>query len=251
MAVVSTDSVVLRTFPYGETSLILRFYTRELGIVGVMAKGARKRGSRGAGVPSTFSRGVLTVYVKDGRGLQTMKDFATDRPRRAMGRDFLRFAAASVLGEILLRHAGEEGNPRLFFRLDDALDRVETVAAGELVPTLLAQGWTLVSELGYRPVLDRCIRCGAQPGEGEMGRFDFSAGGILCSGCMAGEPGPRIGPRAREQLRMLLEGRSDPDLPKLRAHLRVLEDFVTYHVSEGRPLDSFRILLDLLDSTEA
>lgn len=248
MAVVSTPAVALRSFPYGETSLVLRFYTLELGVLGVMAKGARKRSSKGTGVPETFSRGVLTVYVKEGRGLQTMKDFAPDRPRRGLGRDVLRFAGASVLGEILLRHAGEEGNPGLFERLNRGLDRMEDAGSDALVSEALAQGWSLVAELGYRPVLERCVVCAGIPGEEEMARFDFSAGGIRCSRCMDEGEGPRIGPEAREQLGVLLAGRPVSELRKPRAHLGLLDDFVTYHLSGGRPLDSFRIFLDLLSN---
>lgn len=246
MAVVSTPAVALRAFPYGETSLVLRFYTEELGVMGVMAKGARRRGSRGSGGPETFSRGVLTAYLKEGRGLQTMKDFAPDRPRRSLSRSVRRFAGASVLGEILLRHAGEEGNPPLFRQLNLALDRVEEVREDGLLSEILAQGWGLVARLGYRPALERCVACGSELGRGEMARFDFSAGGIRCSGCMDEGTGPRIGPGARQQLRQLLKAHPVDDLRRPGAHLSLLDDFVTYHLSGGRRLDSFRILLDLL-----
>lgn len=251
MAVVGTRAVALRSFPYGETSLVLRFYTEELGVLGVMAKGARKRSSGGSGVPATFSSGVLTVYVKEGRGLQTMKDFAADRPRRGLGRDILRFAGASVMGEILLRHAGQEGSPELFEELNRALDRIEEAEGRMLVGEVLSRGWSLVTALGYRPSIERCVACGRIPGEDEMARFDFSAGGIRCSRCTGEERGPRVGPGARAQLTALLQGRPVPDLRKGRAHLRLLDDFVTYHVSGGRPLDSFRIFLDLLSHPDS
>lgn len=247
MAVVSTPAIPLRRFPYGETSLILRFYARELGVVGVMAKGARKRGSRGTGVPETFARGVLTVYVKETRGLQTMKDFAPEKPRRRMGRDVLRFAGASVLGEVVMRHAGEEGNPGLFERLDRSLDRIEEAERDGLLARVLAEGWGLVGALGYRPVLDACVECGETLEEEAMGRFDFGAGGIRCPGCSEEGGGPRIGPAARGQLHALLDGKAVDGLRRPRAHLRLLSDFVTYHVSGSRPLDSFRVLLDLVD----
>lgn len=247
MAVVSTPAVVLRSFAYGETSLILRFYTEELGLVGAIAKGARRRGSKGGGAPATFSRGVLTAYVKSGRDLHTMKDFAQDRVRRALARDPVRFAAASVVGEIVLRHTGEERSPRLFGVLNQALDRLESVEDAELIPELLARAWSLVAEMGYLPGLDRCVRCG-RPIEGEeMARFDLAAGGVRCSRCVEGDRGRRLGPGAREQLRDLVQGRTVDDLRKPRAHLRLLHDFVAYHLTEGRRLDSFRILEELTD----
>lgn len=250
MSAISTPAVVLRSFPYGETSLILRFYTLDAGVMGVMAKGARKRGSRGSGTPETFTTGVLTVYVKESRDLQTMKDFAPEKARRSLGGDLRRFAGASVLAELLLRHAGEEGNPALFHLLDHALDRMVEVEREGLIPETLALGWSLVDALGYRPVLERCTACGRTLGEEETGRFDFGAGGLRCPACPGDETGPRIGPGARAQLGALLAGRPVEELRRPRAHVQLLSDFVTWHLSGGRPLRSFRILTDLLEARE-
>ena len=82
-----------------------------------------------------------------------------------------------------------------------------------------------------------------------MARFDFAAGGIRCPRCAHDQVGPRLGPGARAQLLALL-GTGDP-LPSLdrpRAHLRLLSDFVTWHLSAGRPLSSFEVLAGLLDA---
>jgi len=242
--VIETPALVLRSFPYGDTSLILRFYTRELGLVGAIAKGIRKRGSRGGGAPATFSRGILTAYVKPGRDLHTMKDFAPDRVRRDLPRHPLRFAAASVIAEIVLRHTGEEASPRLFERLDAGFDGLAATEEKEILPEVLMRAWSLVGEMGYQPTLDRCVSCGDPIGEGEMTRFDLGAGGVRCSGCQEGR-GRRLGPGAREQLRLLLRGDRVGDLRKPTAHLRLLHDFVSYHLAEGRRLDSFRVLLEL------
>lgn len=246
MAVISTPALVLRSFPYGDTSLILRFYTQELGLVGAIAKGIRKRGSRGGGAPATFARGTLTVYVKPGRDLHTMKDFDPERVRRKLSLDPVRFAAASVLGEIVLRHTGEEASPQLFDRVDAALDGLAATEEQEILPELLGRAWSLVGAMGYFPILDRCVSCGDPIGEGEMTRFDLGAGGVRCSGCQEGK-GRRLGPGAREQLRQLLRGDRVDDLRKPSAHLRLLHDFAAYHLSEGRRLDSFRILLELAE----
>lgn len=247
MAVVSTPAVVLRSFAYGETSLILRFYTEEMGLVGAIAKGARKKGSKGGGAPATFSRGILTAYVKSGRDLHTMKDFAQERVRRALARDPIRFSAASVIGEIVLRHTGEESSPGLFQVLNQGLDRLEAVRDEHLISELLARAWSIVAEMGYSPGLDRCVRCGSPIGAEEMARLDLGAGGVRCSRCVEGDRGRRLGPGAREQLGALVNGRTVDDLRKPRAHLRLLHDFVAYHLTEGRRLDSFRILEELTD----
>lgn len=251
MALVCTRGVLLRSFPYGETSRILRFYTEELGTVGIMARGARKRDSKGGSGLETFAGGRLTLYVKESRGLQTLKDFAADRPRRGLARSVVRFGAASVVGELVLRHGGEAAAPALFGGLEQALDRLEAVEEENVLPALLSRAWSLVVMLGYHPVTDRCVLCGAALGSDAMARMDFDAGGLRCPSCQArpGGMGPRVGPGAREQLDTLLRGQ-EADVTRPRAHLQLLSDFVTYHVSGTRPMDSFAFLAGLLPADE-
>ena len=250
MSLVSTRAVLLRAFPYGETSLILHFFTEDLGRVGVMARGARKRGgSTGSGL-ETFTSGVLTAYVKETRDLQTLKDFTPVAARQDLGRDVVRFGAASVLGELVLRHGGEASSPELFEALEQALVDVDRASAESLVPVVLARMWGVVATLGYHPVVDRCVACGRELDDREMGRFDHAAGGIRCGDCEAEVHGPRVGPGARRQLSDLLSGSPVP-VQRPRAHLQLLSDFVTYHVSDTRTLQALSVLAALLPPSEA
>jgi recombinational DNA repair protein (RecF pathway) len=188
---------------------------------------------------------VLTLYVKSSRDLQTLKDFSTTNARRSLGSDVRAFAAASVLGEVVLRHTAEEGNPVLYERLTGALDRLSPEGEGDLIARFLAEAWGLVDTLGYRPELSACASCGRGLDEDELGRFDFAAGGIRCSDCAEPTGGPRIGGGARAQLMDLLDGRL-PALTRPHAHVKLLGDFVTYHVLDGRPLQSMSFFTDLL-----
>lgn len=250
MSLLSTPAILLRSFPYSETSTVLRFYTRTLGVTGVMARGARSRQSRGQGALSTFTEGTLTLYVKGTRDLQTLKDFAPTRSRPGLARDVRMFAAASVLAEVVLRHAGQDPNALLYDRVSHALDRMSTPEGLDSVTELLSGLWGLVDALGYRPELEGCVVCGRPLEAEEVGRFDYSAGGIGCGDCAGEGGGPRVGPVARAQLTALLEGQVPEDLNRPRAHTKLVRDFVTYHVSDGRPLQSFDVFFDLLPTSD-
>ena len=240
MAVVSTPAVLLRSFNYGETSRVLRLYTRDLGLVSIMAKGIRRSGARGLDGLDTFSRGELTAYVRPTRDLQTLKEFAVEEAGAPLGRDVLRFAGASVLAEIVLLHTGPDPSPPVFERLANALRRIETEPREGIIGAVLAEGWMLVSTLGYEPQIDPCVHCGRALGASEVSRFDFSAGGVRCTDCASDHSGPRVGPGARQQLTTLLRGTAPEALGKPRAHLRLLHDFMIYHVSGSKHLKSFR-----------
>jgi len=248
VSIVSTSAVLLRSFNYGETSRVLRLYTRDFGLVSVMAKGIRRRGARGRAAFGTFSRGEITFYRKSTRELQTFKEFAVEDGGRSFGRDVTRFAGASVLAEIVLAHAGPDRNTELFTRLTAGLHRIESKESADVVNVVLSEGWMLVGVLGYEPQLDDCVRCSLSLEGCGIGRFDYTAGGICCSDCGVDVTGPRIGPLAREQLAALLHGVELENIDRSRAHLRLLHDFSQYHLSGSKPLRSFAFLASLTEN---
>src|SRR2546428_381444 len=62
MALVTTSAVVLRTYPYSETSKIVRLATRDLGVQSAIAKGVLRPRSRFAAGPGGPSEGGEALY---------------------------------------------------------------------------------------------------------------------------------------------------------------------------------------------
>lgn len=244
MSIQRTRAILLRMHAYSESSRVLRFFSEDHGVVGVMARGIRKTARGGA--PDLFGGVDLTFHLKPGRDLHTLREVTTVHPRRGLGTDPLRLACASVLAEIVLRHHGEGESGEVFEALTRGLDRLADVQREDALAVLLLEGWGLVSSLGFHPQVDVCVVCGKALGDEAMARFDFDAGGTRCEACWQGMVGPRVGPGARDQLRALLAGQLPADLSHLRAHLQLLSDFVTWHLAGGRPLGAFRFLAAFL-----
>ena len=72
--IVRTDAVVLRSFDYGETSRIVTLLTRQHGVIGVLAKGARRPSSRFGSTLQPTSYIQVVYYYRAGRGLQTLTE---------------------------------------------------------------------------------------------------------------------------------------------------------------------------------
>ena len=249
MAPVSTPAVLLRAHAFGETSRILRFYTRDHGLLSVMAHGVRTRSGKGTTTLDTFASGELTAYVKAQRDLHTMKDFACTRARPGLGGSVLRFAGASAVAELVVVHTEEDPHPEVFEALEGSLDALEEVGEERVPAACISGAWRVVGAFGFAPELDVCIRCGTLLGPEEMGRFDLAAGGALCQACSDSAQGPRVGPGAREQLRALARGALDVPVTHPARHLALLSDFVAFHVAP-RPLKSLAFLGQLLPRDE-
>jgi len=251
VALLSTPAVLLRAYPYSETSQILKFFTESNGVVSAIARGVRKAGGKRGGGLSTFAEGTLNVHVRENRELQTFGDFSPWNVRRGLGKDPVRLAGASILGELILQHAESEGSPQLYAVLGLGLDAMEREDPDSVIPLLLVHLWSLVRGLGFAPLVDECVACGRPFGAEEMARFDFGAGGLRCSICPDEVQGPRLGPLARAHLKSFLEGERPPDLVRPKTHLRLASDFITYHISGGTPLRSMAILVNLIPDDDA
>ena len=74
--IVRTDAVVLHAFDYGETSRIVRLLTRPHGVIGVLARGARRPTSAFGSTLQPLSYVQAVYYHRPQRGLQTLKETA-------------------------------------------------------------------------------------------------------------------------------------------------------------------------------
>lgn len=246
VSVREVDAILLRSWPWSESSRILRFVTPDAGVIGVVARGVRRTGARGAGGPSTFDRGRLSFDFRPDRDLHPYRDFHIQRSAHGLGRSTLRFAGASFLGELMDRigEADEDG----FVCFDRALVALNEEREESLPTWAIGTGWRLVGLAGYAPDLSACLACGrALEPAGEV-RFLKDRGGVECPECQRPDRGLRLGPASRHTLTAFLEGRIEGILPRADVHLRLLHDYLLWHLGGvGRPLESAPILLDRLE----
>lgn len=242
MSAVKTEAILLRTHPYSESSRILRFFTLELGLVSVIAKGGQRGASRGYGGAGAFSEGIAVFVFRESRDLQTLREFAPVNSRFGLARDVSRLAGASAAAELVLRHTWQEPNAGLYRAISRGLDRLEAAPPEEVLAQVLAMAWTIVHTLGFGPELAACLCCGRPLDAEEMGWFEMQAGGVGGSCCPSWGGSRRIGPHAREQLKRLLAGDAPSELRGRRAHISLLRDFTSYHMLGGDRLSSLRFL---------
>jgi DNA repair protein RecO (recombination protein O) len=252
MSLITSRAILLRAYPYSDSSRILRFLTRERGLVSLVGKGVRSRSSKGQGALETFAEGVITFHHRADRDLHALRDFEPTSGALALGRELSRFVGASLLGELLLTHTLEEGDPPLYDWISTALERIGSVPTREVPGWILAAAWRTLAHLGFAPGLVRCVSCGSVPatGDDQLHRFDPVAGGLRCPACARGTELPRVGPRSRRALLALVRGEPPLPLSGIRGHFRCLELFCLHHLSPAGGFHSFRMLRPLLDAEE-
>jgi DNA repair protein RecO (recombination protein O) len=179
------SAVVLRHKDWGEADQLLTLYTRELGKVRAVAKGARKVTSRKAGHLQPFTQ--VTLQLSRGRDLLIVTQAETINAFLAIGADLLKTGYASYVIELLDRFTYDDdgGHSSTFKLLVETLDRLEKESDAWLAVRYYEM--RLLDYVGFRPQLIDCVNCGREilP---EDQFFSFSAGGAICPRCGQGLP---------------------------------------------------------------
>lgn len=181
-------ALVLRRFPYGESSLVLHVLTPGAGRVALLAKGAYRPSSGYFAVFDLFD--TLSVLWTAGRGqeLGLVTRAAVRRRRPRVAADLGRYRTGLALLE-LAQLTGREGHDEsaLFAWLEGGLELLE---AERTAPGLVEVAWDLqlLRANGLSPALGACASCAAAPAE-RAGSVPVSTalGGRLCARCAAAE----------------------------------------------------------------
>jgi DNA repair protein RecO (recombination protein O) len=184
MAIVKTEAFVLKAVRFGETSMIYRLFTRDRGVVPVIAKGARHPKSRFGASVGTFQRLLVNYYQKEGREVQTLSGVDLLAAHRGIAASLPRLEAAGrwfrFLQAVLPDGAPQ---PSLYALTVAGLERLERARPGterrwETWHRLAAAG-----ELGVAPRLDACVSCGRELPDGGELAFSIGEGGLVCGTC--------------------------------------------------------------------
>jgi DNA repair protein RecO (recombination protein O) len=188
MPAVRTAALVIRSVDVFETSRVVTLFTRDLGKVSALAKGARR-------LKSSFQAGLdllsvcdIVLLHKASEALDLLTEAVLlerfDSLRRDLAALYAGYYIAELLHDLTDHH---DPHPKLFDaaivtlrHLGDAPLRARRVLRFELA---------CLRELGLMPALEACVHCGT-PVEvaGDAVAFGLSTGGVLCAGCRPGQP---------------------------------------------------------------
>lgn len=179
------EAVVLRHSDYGEADRLLTLYTRQLGKMRVIAKGARKIASRKAGHIEPFTH--VKMQLAKGRDMFLLTQADTVDAYLPLREDLILTSQASYVMELLDRFTYENDteNTSTFRLLTDTLARLASKPDAWLV--IRYYEMRLLDYTGFRPRLFECANCGRKI-MAEDQFFSFSAGGVICPRCGNGLP---------------------------------------------------------------
>lgn len=171
------EGIVVRTQDYGETHKIITIYSKELGKVSAICRGANKAKSKLASLAQPFVKANFLIYLS--KGLSTVQQGEILNSFRLIREDIVKTAYAAYLVELtMLLSEDRERNLYLYNQLDFTLKWINEES--ELMVPIFMLELKLFKRGGFAPVINCCARCG---NENDLTSFSVKEGGLLCVVC--------------------------------------------------------------------
>jgi DNA repair protein RecO (recombination protein O) len=186
MALIRSHGIILHKIPYSESSLILKAFTRESGITGLMARGATRPNSKFHGLLDFFSIYELIYRTRPRQDLLTLSDASLVDDFAGIKHDLDKQSLANVFLEIYLRHIyGPEPSVPLFEILKSSLETLDCYRGKPIWFSLMLCDFLLqfCGLMGFKPQFNRCIHCHSPAVEQAFDWLDLDMGGPACSNC--------------------------------------------------------------------
>ncbi len=171
------EGIVIKTQDYGETHKIVTLFTKEIGKISAIARGANKAKSRLSAITQPFIRGTFLIFVS--KGLSTLQQGEVIDSLKGIRNDIIKTAYASYLNELtilLVEDKVSEGY--LYNELIETLSWINR--EDEVMVPVLMYEMKLFIKGGFAPIVNACVKCGSVS---QLSSFSVNNGGLLCIDC--------------------------------------------------------------------
>jgi DNA repair protein RecO (recombination protein O) len=197
------EAIILQVEPYGESDLLVEFFSRFQGRLKGMAKGAKKSKKRFVHCFEPLNRVRLWLFEKPNYSLVRIDQGEVIESFSEIRRHLRKWGLALYCVEMIPSlFAVADPHPEVFELLKQALGRLaEKKPEQEIFEILRLR---LLRAAGYGLHLDGCTGCGKKVEELREPVFSFTGGGLYCPACLQGESGQCLSRGTVETLRRMM-----------------------------------------------
>lgn len=151
MPIVKSEAFILKSFRYGETSKIVTIFSKQLGKINAVVKGARNFKSRICGTLESMNYIEAVIYFKENRDLQLISSAEYKRSFPGILNDFNKLQLAYRIIEMTNKSMIQnEASMRVFDLIIDTFENIESSSVN-LLSNLLVFQLKLINLLGLNP----------------------------------------------------------------------------------------------------
>jgi DNA repair protein RecO (recombination protein O) len=242
--ITKSEAILLKKTKYGDSSLILQLYSKDLGRISAIVKGARSSKSKIGSKIDLINQVEVVLYNKDEKDLQliTQVNLINHFPKIKEELDKLKYASAVC--ELILKLTPDHdvndkiyrGSVRILNLINDSKNSEAFLFARYLL--------FFIKEIGFEISLDHCSNCGVKFGKHSGNAFNYGSG-IICENCNEDK---MISFQLSEELFNLLKcltiknDKISYNKKDVEIIISILEKFLVYHNSDFKAIKSLQIL---------
>lgn len=200
MPLVKTTAITLKSRKWGDADRIVTFYTKNVGKIRAVARGARRLKSRMGAALEPLTICELNLFEKSGDSLYRVSQVDLIEPFVRFREDLTLMAAAARMVNVVGAITPDgDPDPPLFETLEQGLRSL--VTSNDPALTALLFQIRLLGLTGFRPQTDHCSACDRTRVIQDP-QFSPAAGGLVCQTCAAHQRIPCL-PLSRGSLAFL------------------------------------------------
>ncbi len=179
MVIINTQGIILKSVPYKENDLILTIFSRKLGKISAVARGAKKSKSSLLSSSQIFAYSNLTLKREGNMYRITQSEIIKSFYNLSYNFDAFSYAT-HILKLIDNFMVDNHSNNRLFILLAQSLYLFSEENIDMEYVTLCFE-LKFLDYIGFKPIVNTCVNCYNKDFKNPM--FNIYEGGILCERC--------------------------------------------------------------------
>ena len=179
--IIDVEGIILSSRNYNDTSKILDVFTRDYGIIGVLAKGCKSLKSNLRSVTNNMTYATFTIYYKKDK-LSILKEATVIDNLKNIQKDIVKISYASFLLDITKQVYKQCTDEKIYDILISSLKKINEGFNPLVITNILELKYLYY--LGVMPNIDGCSICGSK----SVITLSSDKGGYLCSKCRTFEP---------------------------------------------------------------
>ena len=179
--IIDVEGIVINSKSYRDTSKIVDIFTKEYGLVGVIAKGCKSLKSNLRSVTDKLTYATFTIYYKKDK-LSILSEASVINNFSNIKKDIEKISYASFLLDLTNQVYKQNNDGDLYDLLISALTKINDNFNPLVITNIIELKY--LEYLGVMPNIDGCSICGSK----SVITLSSDKGGYLCSKCRTIEP---------------------------------------------------------------
>ena len=175
------EGIVVSEVDYKESSKIINLFTKDEGIIGLIARGTKRVKSNLSGTTSKLTYGYFHINYKE-NGLSQLIEVDIINKFKNIRKDLNLMSYSLYILELASKVYKHDSSKEIYDILLASLNKIDEGYDYKIITNIFEL--KMLVFLGIKPVVDECVNCGSKI---DIVTISSYRGGYLCKNCLQNE----------------------------------------------------------------